>query len=79
MKKTGTYRLEHFSIELSDPKIEIVEIRDRIQEKTCSIEVLIILDNVKLSLLILGFTYSETWYIEDIYEFVSNEFDKNKI
>lgn len=79
MKKTGNYRLEHFSIEVADPQIEIVEIRDRIKEKTCSIEILLILENVKLSFLIVGFSYAETWCIEDIYEFVSNEFDKNTI
>ena len=74
-----TYKFEQFNVEIIDPTIEVQAVNDNIKDKTCSVNLLLTTDSAKFGVTLNGFTYSETWEDEDIYEWVSNELKNYEI
>jgi len=73
-----TLKFEQFKTEITDPTIEVVNVTDNLQEKTCSVSILLSTDSAKFGISLSGFTYSDTWEDADIENWVSLELEKYK-
>lgn len=74
------YRFEQFKTEIIDPTVKIQSVNDSIENKTCSVEI-VLTDAVgsTFGMSLTGFSYSETWEDVDVIEWVNNELKKYKI
>ena len=78
MTINGTIQIRDLTI--VNPTYEVVNVNDKIVNKTCTIEVLFNTDNIiKYSYSIGGFSYDTTWEDSDIYNFVETEIEKLKV
>lgn len=71
-----TYKFEQFKTEINDPTIEVVNVTDNLQAKTCSVDILLSTDTSKFGIVLDGFNYSDTWEDIDIENWVSLELKK---
>lgn len=74
-----TYKFEQFNVEISNPSIEVVNVTDNLQNKTCSVDVLLTTDSAKFGVNLTGFVYSDTWEDSDVEAWVSVELQKHEI
>jgi hypothetical protein len=70
------YRFEQFNVEIIDPTIEIVGVNDFINDKTCSVDVVLHTDTAKFGIKLTGFIYDQSWEDIDIINWVNTEIDK---
>lgn len=75
----ATYRFEQFNVEISNPSIEVVNVTDNLQSKTCSVGILLTTDSASFGVNLTGFVYSETWEDSDVEAWVSNELQKYEV
>ena len=68
----ATYKFSQFNVEISNPTVEVVNVADAINEKTCSVNVVLTTDSATFGVNFSGFTYSETWTDEEIILWVNN-------
>jgi hypothetical protein len=68
----ATYRFEQFNVEIVNPTVEVVNVLDAINEKTCSVDVVLTTDTATFGVNLQGFTYAETWTDEEIILWVND-------
>jgi hypothetical protein len=71
-----TYKFEQFNVEIINPTVEVVNVIDNINTKTCNIEVLLTTDTAEFGVTLNGFTYLETWDDADVINWVGIELQK---
>lgn len=68
-----TYKFEQFNVEIINPTVEVVNVIDNINTKTCNVDVLLTTDTAEFGVTLNGFTYLETWDDADVVNWVSIE------
>ena len=68
-----TYKFEQFNVEIINPTVEVVNVIDNINTKTCNVDVLLTTDTAEFGVTLNGFTYLETWDDADIINWVGIE------
>jgi hypothetical protein len=68
----ATYKFEKFNVEIIDPTLEVRNVVDNINNKTCVVEVMLNTDTVGFGVSFTGFTYVDTWTDEDVINWVNN-------
>jgi hypothetical protein len=68
----ATYKFEQFNVEIVNPTVEVVNVADAINEKTCSVDVVLTTDTATFGVNLQGFTYAETWTDEEIILWVND-------
>lgn len=68
-----TYKFEQFNTEITNPQVEVVSVSDNIQEKTCSVDILLTTDTAKFGVTLNGFFYIDSWEDVDITDWVDVE------
>lgn len=71
-----TLKFQQFKVEISNPSIEVVNVTDNLQNKTCSVDVLLTTESASFGVSLSGFTYSDTWEDSDIEAWVNDELTK---
>lgn len=71
-----TYKFEQFNVEIINPTVEVINVIDNINTKTCNVDVLLTTDNAKFGVTLDGFTYLETWDDADVINWVGVELQK---
>lgn len=71
-----TYKFEQFNIEIINPVVEVVNVIDNINTKTCNVDVLLTTDTAEFGVMLEGFTYEETWDDADVINWVGIELQK---
>ena len=67
------YKFENWNVEIVNPTVEVVNVIDNINTKTCNVDVLLITDSAKFGVTLNGFTYSETWDDAEVIDWVGTE------
>ena len=68
----ATYKFEQFNVEITNPTVEVVNVADAINSKTCSVDVVLTTDTAEFGVNLQGFTYAETWTDEEIILWVND-------
>jgi hypothetical protein len=68
----ATYKFSQFNVEIINPTVEVINVADAINEKTCSVNVVLTTDSATFGISFSGFTYAETWDDEEIILWVNN-------
>jgi hypothetical protein len=68
----ATYKFEQFNVEIVNPTVEVVNVLDAINQKTCSVDVVLTTDTATFGINLQGFTYAETWTDEEIILWVND-------
>ncbi len=68
----ATYKFEKFNEEIIDPTLEVRNVVDSINQKTCVVEVMLNTDTVGFGVSFSGFTYSDGWTDEDVINWVND-------
>lgn len=68
----ATYKFEQFNVDIIDPIVEVRNVVDNINQKTCVVEVMLNTDTVGFGLSFTGFTYTDTWTDDEVIEWVNN-------
>ena len=68
----ATYKFEQFNVEITNPTVEVVNVADAINLKTCSVDVVLTTDSASFGVNLQGFTYANTWTDEEIILWVNN-------
>lgn len=68
-----TYKFEQFNVEIINPTVEVINVIDNINTKTCNVDVLLTTDTAQFGVTLDGFTYLETWDDADIINWVGVE------
>lgn len=71
-----TYKFEQFNVEITNPVVEVVNVIDNINTKTCNVDVLLTTDSAEFGVTLNGFTYFETWEDADVVNWVGIELQK---
>lgn len=67
------YKFEQFKIEITNPQIEVISVSDSIQDKACSVDILLTTDSSRFGVSLQGFTYLDSWEDADIIAWVDSE------
>lgn len=70
------YKFENWNVEITNPIVEVVNVIDNINTKTCNVDVLLTTDNAEFGVTLNGFTYLETWDDADVINWVGTELEK---
>lgn len=68
----ATYKFPQFNVEITDPSVEITNVTDNIQQKTCSASVLLTTPSAEFGVQFDGFSYVDSWEDQDIIDWVNN-------
>lgn len=68
----ATYKFEQFNVKITNPIVEVTNVIDAINQKTCSADVLLTTDSANFGVTFSGFTYADTWTDQDIIDWVVN-------
>lgn len=71
-----TYKFEQFNVEIINPTVEVMNVIDNINTKTCNVDVLLTTDSAEFGVTLNGFTYLETWDDADVINWVGIELQK---
>jgi hypothetical protein len=71
-----TYKFEQFNVEIINPTVEVINVIDNINTKTCNVDVLLTTDTAQFGVTLDGFTYLETWDDADVINWVGIELQK---
>lgn len=74
-----TYKFENWNVEITNPIVEVVNVIDNINTKTCNVDVLLTTDSAEFGVTLNGFTYEETWDDQDVRNWVAIELEKYEI
>ena len=69
----ATYRFEQFNVDITNPQVEVVNVSDSIQDKTCNVSIVLTTDTAKFGVDLSGFTYVDSWEDVDIISWVNSE------
>ena len=73
------YKFEQFNVEIINPTIEVVNVIDNINTKTCNVDVLLTTDSAQFGVTLNGFTYSLTWDDQEVIDWVTIELEKYEV
>lgn len=68
----ATYKFEQFNVEITNPTVEVTNVTDAINQKTCSVDVTLETATATFGVSFSGFKYTETWTDEEIILWVNN-------
>lgn len=68
----ATYKFSQFNVEITNPTVQVVNVADAINSKTCSVDVVLTTDNSEFGVNLQGFTYTDTWTDEEIIIWVND-------
>jgi hypothetical protein len=68
----AVYKFEQFNEEIINPAVEVRNVVDNINNKTCVVEVMLNTDTVGFGVSFTGFTYVDTWTDEEIIDWVND-------
>jgi hypothetical protein len=68
----ATYKFPQFNIEIVNPTVTVVVVKDLIQEKICNVETLLTTTTATFGITFLGYTYVSDWNDQDIIDWVNN-------
>lgn len=68
----ATYKFEQFNVEITNPTVTVVNVADAINQKTCSVDVLLTTDSAEFGVSFSGFAYTDTWTDEEIILWVND-------
>ncbi len=68
----ATYKFEQFNVEITNPTVTVVNVADAINQKICSVDVVLTTDTAKFGVNFQGFTYTDTWTDEEIILWVND-------
>jgi hypothetical protein len=68
----ATYKFSQFNVEITNPTVYVIGVVDSINEKTCSVNVVLTTDSATFGVNFSGFNYTETWTDEEIILWVNN-------
>lgn len=68
----ATYKFPQFNVEITDPSVEVTNVTDNIQQKTCSASVLLTTPSAEFGVQFDGFSYVDSWEDQDIIDWVNN-------
>jgi hypothetical protein len=68
----ATYKFEQFNVEIINPTVEVVNVTDAINVKTCSVDVVLTTDTATFGVNLQGFTYTDNWIDEEIILWVND-------
>lgn len=68
----AVYKFEKFNEEIINPAVEVRNVVDNINNKTCVVEVMLNTDTVGFGVSFTGFTYVDTWTDEEIIDWVND-------
>jgi hypothetical protein len=74
-----TYKFEQFNVEIIDPTVEVINVIDNINTKTCNVDVLLTTDTAQFGVNLNGFTYEITWDDDEIKAWVEIELQKYEV
>ena len=66
------YKFEQFNVEITNPTVEVVNVADAINQKTCNVDVVLTTDTAEFGVNLQGFTYADTWTDEEIILWVND-------
>ena len=72
-------KFPQFNVEIDNPTVSVLAVADNLNEKECSVSILLTTDTAKFGVTLDGFTYSDTWEDSDIYAWVNNELKKYEV
>ena len=59
--------------EITHPQVEVINVSDNIQAKTCNVSIVLTTDTAKFGVDLSGFTYVDSWEDVDIISWVNFE------
>ena len=62
----ATYKFEQFNVEITNPTVEVVNVADAINQKTCSVDVVLTTNTATFGVNLQGFTYTDPWTDDDV-------------
>ena len=68
----AVYKFEQFNVEIINPAVEVRNVVDNINKKTCVVEVMLNTDTIGFGVSFSGFTYADGWTDEDVINWVNN-------
>jgi hypothetical protein len=74
-----TYKFEQFNVEIINPTVEVVNVIDNINTKTCNVDVLLTTDTAQFGVTLNGFTYEITWDDDEVKAWVEIELQKYEV
>jgi hypothetical protein len=74
-----TYKFSQFSVEIVNPRIEVLVIHDTIAKRTCSVDVLLTTETANFGLSLDGFTYVNDWNDEEVELWTLTELSKYEV
>jgi hypothetical protein len=74
-----TYKFENWNVEIIDPTVEVVNVIDSINLKTCSVAIRLVTENAIFGVTLDGFTYDITWDDYEIKAWVVIELEKYEV
>jgi hypothetical protein len=77
--KIMTYKFEQFNVEIINPTVEVVNVIDNINTKTCNVDVLLTTDTAQFGVTLNGFTYEITWDDDEVKAWVEIELQKYEV
>jgi hypothetical protein len=75
----ATYKFSQFNVEITNPAIEVVNVADAINQKTCNVDVLLTTDTAEFGVNLQGFTYTNDWSDEEVQIWTFVELSKYEI
>jgi hypothetical protein len=74
-----TYKFEQFNVEITNPTVEVINVIDNINTKTCNVDVLLTTDTAQFGVTLNGFTYEITWNDDEVKAWVEIELEKYEV
>lgn len=68
----ATYKFEQFNVEITNPTVEVTNVTDAINQKTCSVAITLETATATFGVSFSGFTYTTDWNDQDIIDWVNN-------
>jgi hypothetical protein len=68
-----TYTFPQFKVTIDNPTITVQSVTDNVNDKTCSVDILLTTDSATFGVNLSGFSYSDTWEDSDVYAWVELE------
>lgn len=74
-----TYKFENWNVEIINPTVEVVNVIDSINLKSCSVAIRLVAENAIFGVTLDGFTYDITWDDDEIKAWVEIELEKYEV
>jgi hypothetical protein len=75
----ATYKFEQFNVEIVNPTVKVVNVADAINQKTCSVDVVLTTETANFGVTLDGFTYVSDWNDEEVEVWTLVELQKYEV